>query len=84
MASDVQPVARIADNFSAQPFRIDFRSARLTDEQFEELCRRSRDLKFEMTAQGELVIVPLPAKSLQMIGFSQPPRRLSPCAVRSP
>ena len=31
----------------------------LTDEQFEQICQTNRDLKFERTAKGELVIVPL-------------------------
>lgn len=32
--------------------------ARLTDEQFYQLCQVNRDLRLEMTAQGELVIMP--------------------------
>ncbi|HAG79980.1 MAG TPA: hypothetical protein DCL61_02155 [Cyanobacteria bacterium UBA12227] len=31
----------------------------LTDEQFEQICRTNRDLKFERTAQGELVVMSL-------------------------
>jgi Uma2 family endonuclease len=31
----------------------------LTDEQFEQICQANRDLKFERTAKGELVIVAL-------------------------
>lgn len=31
----------------------------LTDEQFEVICRANRDLKFERTAQGELVVMSL-------------------------
>ncbi len=31
----------------------------LTDEQFEQICARNPDLKFERTAQGELVVVAL-------------------------
>lgn len=31
----------------------------LTDEQFEQICRANRDLKFERTAQGELVVMAL-------------------------
>ncbi len=30
----------------------------LTDEQFYQLCQRNRDLRFERTAQGELIIMP--------------------------
>lgn len=58
MVSSVEIIDRIATNYPAQPFSLDFRSARLTDEQFEELCRHNRDLKFEMTDKGELIIVP--------------------------
>lgn len=39
------------------PFSLDFHAAPLTEEQFEELCRNNRDLKFEMTSRGELIIV---------------------------
>lgn len=31
---------------------------RLTDEQFYQLCQLNRDLKFERTAKGELIIMP--------------------------
>ncbi|MEQ8961536.1 MAG: Uma2 family endonuclease [Coleofasciculus sp. C2-GNP5-27] len=31
----------------------------LTDEQFEQICRANRDLKFERTAKGELVVMAL-------------------------
>ncbi len=30
----------------------------MTDEQFEELCRINRDLGIEMTAEGDLIIMP--------------------------
>ncbi len=39
------------------PFSLNFNSAPLTEEQFEELCRSHSDLKFEMTSKGELIIV---------------------------
>lgn len=39
-------------------FALDFGSARLTDEQFEELCRRQKDAKFELSANGELLVMP--------------------------
>lgn len=32
--------------------------ARLTDEQFYQLCQANRDLRFELTAEGELIIMP--------------------------
>lgn len=34
-------------------------SLELTDEQLEIICRRNPDLKFERSAQGELVVVAL-------------------------
>lgn len=40
------------------PIALDVRSLRLTDEQFHRLCGDNRDLRFELTAQGELVIMP--------------------------
>lgn len=58
MASNVETINRIETYLPTQAFSLDFRSARLTDEQFEELCRNNRDLKFELTAEGELIIVP--------------------------
>lgn len=41
-----------------EPVTLDFHGAPLTDEQFEELCRNSPDLKFELSSKGELIIVP--------------------------
>lgn len=44
---------------SAPPsLTINFQSINLTDEQFAQLCRDNRDLRFEMTAQGELIVMP--------------------------
>jgi Uma2 family endonuclease len=40
------------------PTRLDFHGARLTDEQFEVLCRNNPDSKFELSAEGELIMVP--------------------------
>ncbi len=34
-------------------------SLELTDEQLESICRRNPDLKFERSAQGELIVVAL-------------------------
>ena len=39
------------------PIMLDIRSLNLTEEQFELLCRDNRDLRIELTAQGELVIM---------------------------
>jgi Uma2 family endonuclease len=37
---------------------LDVKSTRLTDEQFFELCSANRDLRFERSADGELIIMP--------------------------
>lgn len=39
------------------PTVFDFSPLRLTDEQFESLCRNHPDLNLEMSAEGELIIV---------------------------
>jgi Uma2 family endonuclease len=40
------------------PFKLNVRAMRLTEEQFARLCQENRDLRFELTAQQELVIMP--------------------------
>src|SRR6187431_2171027 len=42
---------------------LNLQSLRLNDEQFHDLCRDNPDLRFELTAEGELVIMP-PAGSM--------------------
>lgn len=42
----------------ALPVAVDVHSLQLTDEQFLQLCRDNRDLRFELTAEGELIIMP--------------------------
>jgi Uma2 family endonuclease len=37
---------------------LDVKSTKLTDEQFFELCSANRDLRFERSADGELIIMP--------------------------
>jgi Uma2 family endonuclease len=37
---------------------LDVKSTRLTDEQFFELCSANRDLRFERSAHGQLIIMP--------------------------
>jgi Uma2 family endonuclease len=37
---------------------LDLKSTKLTDEQFFELCSANRDLRFERSADGELIIMP--------------------------
>lgn len=43
---------------SGVPFKLSVRRVRLTEEQFALLCQENRDLRFELTAQQELVIMP--------------------------
>ena len=43
---------------TALPVAVDVHSLRLTDAQFLQLCRDNRDLRFELTAGGELIIMP--------------------------
>lgn len=38
------------------PFKLNMRATRLTEEQFVQLCQENRDLRFELTADKELVI----------------------------
>ncbi len=47
-----------AKGMVAPVFELDPIVIQLTDEQFEELCRNNRDLRFEQTAAGELIIMP--------------------------
>jgi Uma2 family endonuclease len=37
---------------------LDFHSVRLTDEQFYQLCQDNEDLRLELTAEGDLIIMP--------------------------
>lgn len=39
-------------------FTVNFSSLRLTVAQFEQLCRDNRDLRLELTSQGELIVMP--------------------------
>jgi Uma2 family endonuclease len=40
------------------PFTVNLKSLRLTGAQFEQLCRDNRDLRLELTSQGELIVMP--------------------------
>ena len=40
------------------PFTVNFKSIRLTPAQFEQLCSDNRDLRLELTFEGELIIMP--------------------------
>ena len=58
MSIEIQSESSNTTYLPSQNFTLDFHSARLTEKQFEELCRNNRDLKFELSAKGELIIVP--------------------------
>jgi len=58
MVSETQSVQGSDVFVLPHAFSLDFHSARLTEEQFEELCRNHADAKFELTAQGELIVMP--------------------------
>ena len=47
----------VATEFSA-PVKLNVRGIKLTDEQFARLCQENRDLRLELTAKQELVIMP--------------------------
>lgn len=49
--------ASVTSELSA-PFKLNVQATKLTDEQFARLCQENRDLRFELTAQQELVIMP--------------------------
>jgi Uma2 family endonuclease len=57
------------------PFILNVRETRLTEEQFVCLCQENRDLRLELTAQGELVIMP-PAGSETALHNSRLTRHL--------
>src|SRR5215470_10106431 len=40
------------------PLKMNVRRTKLTEEQFMELCQENPELRLELTAQGELVIMP--------------------------
>lgn len=48
----------------AAPVKLNVRAAKLTDEQFTQLCRENPELRLELTAQKELVIM-----SLVVVGY---------------
>ena len=58
MPTELQTSDRSSGYIPSERMSLNFRNARLSDEQFEELCRNNQDLKFEMSARGELIIVP--------------------------
>ncbi|HEX8251132.1 MAG TPA: Uma2 family endonuclease [Pyrinomonadaceae bacterium] len=58
MANNLQAAEPSSVFVLPQPISLDFHSARLTEKQFEELCRNHPDLKFELSAKGELIVMP--------------------------
>ena len=50
-----QPTGRMELDF---PLKLNIQAAHLSDEQFLQLCRENPDLRIEMNARGELVIMP--------------------------
>ena len=40
------------------PLTLNLDTVHLTDEQFYQLCQNNRDLNFERTARGELIVMP--------------------------
>ncbi len=42
----------------SQALTLNIKSIGLTEEQFELLCRDNRDLRIELTAEGELILMP--------------------------
>jgi Uma2 family endonuclease len=50
----------IEEQVGSGPLILKVKNVGLTSEQFLQLCSDNRDLRFELTAQKELVIMPLP------------------------
>src|SRR5262245_25125986 len=48
---------QLSEEESPFALALDLNSIRLTDEQFERLCRDNEDLRLELTAKGELIII---------------------------
>jgi len=54
MAQIISPITQeVGPNFT-----VDFSSLKLTAGQFEQLCRDNRNLRLELTSQGELIVMP--------------------------
>lgn len=50
--------AQVLEQEKAFAVALDLHSVRLTDEQFYQLCQDNEDLRLELTAEGELIIMP--------------------------
>jgi Uma2 family endonuclease len=53
MAQTISPIPQVI-----WPFTVNFKSIRLTADQFEQLCRDNRDLRLELSSSGELIVMP--------------------------
>lgn len=51
-----EPVEQVS--LMSLPIALDIHSVQLSDEQFYRLCSDNRDLRLELTAEGELIIMP--------------------------
>lgn len=58
MAGNTQSIRSADVLIPLRPFSLNFHSARLTERQFDELCQNHPDLKFELSAEGELIVMP--------------------------
>jgi Uma2 family endonuclease len=57
MVSNLETI-NLPEVYPLPKFTLNFRSETLTEKQFEALCQNNPDLKFELSAKGELIIVP--------------------------
>ncbi len=57
MANNLETI-NLSEVFVFPKFTLNFRSEKLTEKQFEALCQNNPDVKFELSAKGELIIVP--------------------------
>lgn len=57
MVSNLETI-NLSEVFVFPKFTLNFRSEKLSEKQFVALCRNNPDLKFELSAKGELIIVP--------------------------
>ena len=55
---------------SGRLFTLDFSSIRLTAAEFEHLCRDNRDLRLELTSNGELIVMPPTGSRTGLRNFS--------------
>src|SRR5205807_4513599 len=58
MVTNAELLREMPYAWPAPPFVLDFNNAPLTDEQFDELCRNNEEVSFELSAKGELIVVP--------------------------